>query len=490
MSYFKSLNKNLFPLLQASFCLRTNKFFCDSKTLTEPKHFFTTTKVEKINEEFSGKTTQSVIERQENNQQEYIKELNKNNIYLLVTTKITKEQENRLLLLEPEDRFNPEKLLVEQRHKTMMAKALDNPEPQKDSKKAKEKSKLIASRLQDKIKDAEKLEKTLNFIERGKEIRKKKSLYLYKDIDRSNPLGEIGTNLALRTPFLEINAKTGQLKNKEQRFMTGRIRPIKIYSQLKNYKVNKQFSSELKFLRDNQSYYLDNRSSLKSICPVFLDKKSAEDFLVQNSKLRLSPLEHKRNLLKIYNKLLKSEESFTMEVLEKTQRSEETIEKNTYYLLLKKKLNKLNFYKKKNDNVDFKENLDQHKNILPAVRRALYLYRKEINSLKGLSTKDKRFLKNSLSKIPTEVSATKVISLGLGDFIQYYSSMPKNKSLEQVEFLIFPKAVQEKELNQVKNFFTKGKKTDNVDNFISNFELKGKTFKDYQKEYFNKKNIT
>lgn len=488
MSYFKSLNKNLFPLLQASFCLRTNKFFGESKNLTEPEYFFTTTKVEKLGEKSSVKTTQGVIERQENNQQEYIKELNKNTIYLLVTTKTTKEQENLLLLLEPEDRFNSEKLLVEQRHKTMMAKALDNPEPQKDSQKAKEKSKFIASRLQNRIKDTDELEKTLNFIERGKEIRKKKSLYLYKEIDRSTPLGKIGTNLALRTPFLEINAKTGQLKNKDQRFMTGRIRPIKLYSQLKNYKLNKQFSSELRFLRDNQSYYLDNRSSLKSICPVFLDKKSAEDFLVQNSKLSLSPLEHKRNLLKIYNKLLKSEESFTKKVLEKTQKPEETIEKNSYSLLLRKKIDKLNLSREKKGTVDFQNNLDEHKNILPAIRRTLYLYRKEINSLK--STKNKRFFAKSLSKIPTEVSATKVISLGLGDFIEYYSPIPKTKSLEQVEFLIFPKSVQEKESNQVKNFLTKLKKTDKVDNFIDNFELKGKTFKDYQKEYFNKKNIT
>lgn len=488
MGYLKNFNKNLFPLLQASICLGTNKIFEESRIIAEPKHFFTTAKVEKFVEESFNKTTQAATETKETNQQEYIDELNKNNIYLLVTTKTTKQQEKILLLLEPEDRFNPEKLLVEQRHKIMMAKALDNPEPQEDSKKAKEKSKILASQLQDKIKDNDKLEKTLNFIERGKEIRKKKSLYLYKDVDRTNPLGKVGTNLALRTPFLEINAKTGQLKNKDQRFMSGQIRPIKLYSQLKNFKLNKRASSELKFLRDNQSYYGANRSSLKSICPVFFDKKSAEDFLIQNSNLSVSQLEHKRNLLKIYNKLLKSEEFFTKKVLEKIKNSKENIQEDTNSLGLFNKLNKNIFSRLENRNLDSSINLDEHKNILPTIRRTLYLYRKEINSL-ILSKENKRPSTNNLEKGQNEINNTKVISLGLGDFIKYYSSVPKNKSLERIEFLFFPKVIETKDGSPVKNLFTKGRKTEETNNFILNFELKGKTFKDYQKEYFNKKSF-
>lgn len=479
------LNKKLFPLLEASFCLTGNKFFPALKFASEPTHLFTTTKLETFREDPSLlKTQKAALENRENTQQEYINKLNKNKIYLLVTTKVSKDKEKLLLLLEPEDRINPEKLLVERRHKVMMARALDNPEHSKESQKSKEKSKIIENRLRTRIQDKDELEKTLKFIERGKEIRKKKSIYLYKDIDRFNPLGKIGTNLALRTPFFKINAKTGELKNKNQNFMTGRInRAVKIYSQFKKHSLD-----ELRFLRDNQSYYMNNRSGLKSICPVFLDKKSAEEFLIQNCEISLSHknLELKKNLLKIYNNLLKSEEFFVNKFTEEIQESQDkSIKKTANSLSIVENLNNLKLLKLKKSKLDSKINLKEHKDILPSIRRALSVYRKAIKSIK-VSSLTKKIGNSSqiLVKLPDEVSSTKVISVGLGDFIQQYSSTSESKTLERVEFLFFPKSIETKKISQIDNFISKLGKNKKTENFISNFDLKGKTFKNYQKEYF------
>jgi hypothetical protein len=143
-----------------------------------------------------------------------------------------------------------------------------------------------------------------------------------------------------------------------------------------------------KTFRSGKSYYRNKlggytlTGGYKSICPVFFDKASAEDFLIHTAN----------NLC-------------------------ETLP------------------------------LDDNKEILPIALEA----NKE--SLQGLFY-------------------TKIISIGLGDFIEYYS-IDKNKNyLEKIEFLFIP--CLQNGYNVPKEMEKKIKST-----------VKNKTFKDYQKEYYN-----
>lgn len=63
------------------------------------------------------------------------------------------------------------------------------------------------------------------------------------------------------------------------------------------------FPSLSKTFRWGKSYYVDNLGGYKSICPVFFDKTSAEDFLIQTSKdalhlLKTIPVESNKEILK------------------------------------------------------------------------------------------------------------------------------------------------------------------------------------------------
>lgn len=136
------------------------------------------------------------------------------------------------------------------------------------------------------------------------------------------------------------------------------------------------FPSLSKSFRWGKSYYIDNLGGYKSICPVFFDKASAEEFLIQTSKdalqlLKTIPLESNKEILK------------------------------------------------------------------------------------GLVN-------------------TKIISLGLGDFIEYYSSEKNTKYLNNVEFLFVPMLQPEKTTskNQQKEIFS-------LANTL--------TFRNYQQEYYKLK---
>jgi len=136
------------------------------------------------------------------------------------------------------------------------------------------------------------------------------------------------------------------------------------------------FPSLSKSFRGGKSYYENNVGGYKSICPVFFDKNSAEDFLIQSSKDTLNLLKHLP--------------------------------------------------------------LESNKEIV-----------------QGLLN-------------------TKIISIGLGDFVEYYSLEKNEKFLENVDFLFVPVLQKENLLN---------KELEKKVNALIN----KKTFKSYQKQYYKLK---
>lgn len=136
-----------------------------------------------------------------------------------------------------------------------------------------------------------------------------------------------------------------------------------------------------KIFRGGKSYYINNLGGYKSICPVFLDKNSAEEFLIGTSK-----------------------------------------------------------------------------EILNLVRDLPSENKKEI--MKGFFN-------------------SKIITVGLGDFIHYYSSKPNENILEKVEFLFFPSLEEIKpKTNSITSSFKK--------HFIKTNKIK--TFKFYQQKYYQLRN--
>ena len=129
------------------------------------------------------------------------------------------------------------------------------------------------------------------------------------------------------------------------------------------------YSTLAKAFRGGKSYYINNLGGYKSICPVFFNKLSAADFLLQTSK-----------------------------------------------------------------------------NALPL--------------LKNLPLKNTKEISNGILN-------TKIISLGLGDFIEYYSMDTNKKYLNKVEFLFVPN-LQKPEKNEKRTFDIKI----------------NKNFNKYQKEYY------
>lgn len=136
------------------------------------------------------------------------------------------------------------------------------------------------------------------------------------------------------------------------------------------------FPSLSKSFRGGKSYYENNIGGYKSICPVFFDKNSAEDFLIQSSKETLNLLKHLP--------------------------------------------------------------LESNKEII-----------------QGLLN-------------------TKIISIGLGDFVEYYSLEKNEKFLKNVDFLFVP--ILQKENSKNKEF---EKKINTLTN--------KKTFTSYQKQYYKLK---
>lgn len=136
------------------------------------------------------------------------------------------------------------------------------------------------------------------------------------------------------------------------------------------------FPSLAKTFRSGKTYYPNNMGGYKSICPVFFDKSSAEDFLLQTSK-------------------------------------------------------------------------------------------KALHTLRNLPSKSK---KENLQGFLN----TKIISLGFGDFIEYFSLDKNQADLKKVEFLFVPSFKESSKNNKIET-----KKINKIINTT--------TFKSYQKQYFDLK---
>jgi hypothetical protein len=152
-----------------------------------------------------------------------------------------------------------------------------------------------------------------------------------------------------------------------------RIRRFRI--NIKNIVRPEEFPLFAKTFRSGKSYYVNNLGGYKSICPVFFDKASAEDFLIQTAK--------------------------------KTTR-----------LLLNS----------------------------PSLKSSKEILQGLINS--------------------------RICSVGLGDFLEYYSTDENKTYLEKIEFLFIP---------CLQNDLPAPNEKEKIIKTI----VKNKTFKDYQKQYYN-----
>lgn len=262
----KSICKNVLSILGASFCLSSNKKVDLLKLPERSQEIFINAQVES---KAQANSFSNEIEKQ--NVQDYIKELNQTEIYLLVTKPIQKKlNTNILLLLHPEDRLDAEQALIEDRATKL----------------------FYYSRLT------------------------YKGPYTFKDIH--------GRRLIIKNVLNEKLAEG-------------------LYN---NYTTSKP-------------YYVNNLGGYKSICPVFFDKNTAEDFLIQNSKRNFSSLA-------------------------------------------------LDFMGQ-----NFEEN-------------------------KFSSKKEKDVEINTTKEVLEGILNSKIIKVGLGDFIEYYSSTPNQKFLKKIDFLFFP----------------------------------------------------
>jgi hypothetical protein len=260
----KSICKNILSILGASFCLSSNKKVDLLKLPESSQEIFINAQVEN---KVQANHFSNEIEKQ--NVQDYIKELNQTEIYLLVTKPTQKKLNNNILLmLHPENRLDAEKALIE---------------------------------------------------------------------DRATKFFYYSTHK--RTKFFkDVHGRRLDLM----------------------YVLTTKYPQSLpKSYTTSNSYYVNNLGGYKSICPVFFDKNTAEDFLIQNSKRNFSSLA-------------------------------------------------LDFMGQ-----NFKEN-------------------------KFSSKKEKDVEINTTKEVLEGILNSKIIKVGLGDFIEYYSSTPNQKFLKKIDFLFFP----------------------------------------------------
>lgn len=386
-------------------------------------------------------------------------ELNKTKVYLLTTQKAKKKQ---LLLIQPESRLDTEKSLVDKRHRTILTKVKSQKRggPPKNQREAREKN--LAFKL---------------------------------------PKPKIDSN------GIWLNNLAGELE--EQRNIVRN--PYKVPEM-----ANKIGKYRKQVFRNNQSYFTQEKTNRKAICPVFFDKLSAEEFLLQTSDFSSfeKNTNSKKSIIESYNHLLKVKEVSNQEFLEKLTSYQEEL--NLQNLNLKEVINSSNQNLKDIESVSteskpnfalrflkkhlietksfFKKHLIQRKirrledlktnQIITYGAKEQY-FKKTFNNYEETFESLKSFSKNTKeNKISKQVAQAKVISVGLGDLIDSYSSLPKMNDLKYLEFLFFPKMDEEKNFVNEKPLVTVfGKKMISGGEKI-NSNLTSKTFKTYQKEYF------
>lgn len=134
--------------------------------------------------------------------------------------------------------------------------------------------------------------------------------------------------------------------------------------------------------RGGKTYYFENKGGYKSICPVFFDRQTAEEFLIASSNKKF---------------------------ISRPRQKKETFNKR--------------------------------------LMKGLKMKEKGINTNQNITS-------NPIMKQNNPFTNIKLIEIGLGDFLEYYSFSPQKKVLQKTEFLFFPNL---KEIKIKK--FTVGQKT-------------------------------
>jgi hypothetical protein len=95
--------------------------------------------------------------------------------------------------------------------------------------------------------------------------------------------------------------------------------------------------------------------------------------------------------------------------------------------------------------------------------------------------------RNRLSKLSKNIQDIKIICLGLGDFIEYYSTVPNKEALEKVEFFFIPKLDSIKSKMKIPCLPVKGNIRGQT---IKTDQRKLKGFKSYQRQLYKAKRQT
>lgn len=95
--------------------------------------------------------------------------------------------------------------------------------------------------------------------------------------------------------------------------------------------------------------------------------------------------------------------------------------------------------------------------------------------------------RNRLSKLSKNIQDIKIICLGLGDFIEYYSTVPNKEALEKVEFFFIPKLDSIKSKMKIPCLPLEGNKRGLI---VKTDQRKLKGFKSYQRQLYEAKRQT
>jgi hypothetical protein len=171
--------------------------------------------------------------------------------------------------------------------------------------------------------------------------------------------------------------------------------------------------------RGGKSYFVRAEGGYKSICPVFLDENSAKNFLIEKTEEDVENLIERRNRAKGQSR--------------------------------KSKQFQLSFF-------SYKIKIQ-----LPSFSR------------------QKIERKGRFPKLMENVNNVKIIRLGLGDFIEYYSTFPNENALEKVDFFFVPNLEPLITQSTRKMPATKEDQTTKI---IGKNKIKLKGFKSYQKQLY------
>jgi len=397
-------------------------------------------KIEKVADQSSLlKTTSNQFSEKE--QKDLINNLNKTKVYLLTTQNLKKKQ---LLLIHPESRLASEKALVNNRHQSFIKNVVGTYDKRQKNIKEKHKDRLNFN--------LRKLEKSTH------------GLRLKRFVNSSNA----NKQLASKT-----------------------VKSFKLFQKVGRYGSQ--------YFRNSQSYYSQEKKNLKAICPVFFDKLSAEEFLIQNSEFSSSnkTAKEQKLIIELIKNLLDLQEASKEEFLDefsnlqqllKSQKQVEdtTVENKQSFAssIVKKFVTEPKIESLKEST---KEKIKTYEDQSIYFENTFKNYQNTFESLKRFTKDEKpKLFSKKFSPSVKEVSKTKIVSVGLGDLICSYSSFPKSDDLKYFEFLFFPKMEEKSVISVFGKKINFGKNGSGFSKKISDSQTTTKTFKSYQKEYFQK----